>query len=371
MAEKVTPKKQGIAILKDESAFLQELDWNLERVRKFNHRITVLLIQVEENQDPEPQVPGVVYRLSRILRGTDTIYQVKTGLFAAILMGTHEAGGEAAALRIKRLMMKKDETAGTHSSPLSVYVGVTSIGPEDSFPDPQMVYDVLKKDLSMDRDWEYRNPGSGEVKADSAGNLAGHVVIFASETFNHTDLLNVMTGAGYQCYLARGPEDGIDYLRELKQAVLIMEDALSPDLIKSLCQKLQSNRNLDTIFKICIRTSESKNLCCRDVFDQLLPSNIGKEVLIESVRLGLETSRLRDLDRRNSGFQALMDSLKIASHKLNQPLQIILGKTELILIDIKARKRQVKFLDDLEEIKRQAQKTADINNKIQRLLNNG
>ncbi len=365
MNERVAREKRSVAVLKDEDTFLKELDWNLERVRKFNHRITLLLIHVEGPVDFIPASPGFVQRLSGILRDTDTLYQIKHGLFAAILMGTHEAGGEAAALRIKRLMMNGEEEGGQD---LKVYVGVASIGPEDPILDSQVVYGLLKKDLDMDINWKYRNPDPGSSPQDQPDNT-GHVVILATDSLKATGLFRHMERDGFSCYQARGPEDGVDYLRELEQGVFVLDEGLPVEIIESVCKKIHLNRKLDSIFKICLKTSEPLEALCEDVFDQLLPRSIGGDVLAGVVKIGIETSTLRGLHRRNSKFCRIMDSIKVATHKLNQPLQVILGKAELLVLDAKTSRQNLKFLADLEELKRQSQKIADINNKIQRLLN--
>ncbi len=373
ISEKSLTGRAQVEFLGDKSAFLKELDWNLNRVRKFNHRITVLLIQIQGSDPhtghrPHSSHSKILEDLSQVLRDTDNIYKIGNDLFAAILPSTHEAGGEAAALRIKRLILHSSDPDSGHDLAKQVYVGVASVGPDDPFLDPAVVLSALEEDLAMDKEWGYELPESephSEMKEE-----VGHVVILAPYQVKWKELNKIVTDTGCKFYEAQGPDDAIDYLKDIDQAVLIVDATLPDDQLKSVCKKLHFYRELDDIFKILL--TAPNNLPCLDSFDHFLPVDLDVQVLADSISVGLETSRLRRLNRRAIRQKGIFESIQKACHKLNQPLQVIIGKAELILLECQGNPRDLKtkkrLLEDLVEIKAQSSKAAEINHKIQRLL---
>ncbi len=342
--------------------FLKELDRALSRVKQFNHRVTVLLIELEEAK----KTPEEAKKIADSLRDSDTIYQIEKGLFAAILQGTHEAGGEAAALRIKRVLSQNRE----EDQP-KVYIGVMSIDPKTPYLDADIVFSILKKDLLMDKEWHKATPKDEGVEPSKDAGI-GHVVIFTQELRRSDDLSQELRRQGYKIFYPDTPEEGLDYLKGLDKAVVILEGSLSQNLKEYICENIHINRELDVIFKIYIEEGDPPSGKCRGLFDEILPVDIDRELLKRFVITGMETSRLRVLNRRNMRLEGIISSVKTTIHRLNQPLQVILGKAELVLVELAGNLKNIhdvkQIVQDIEQIKNQAQKAAEITRKTERLL---
>ncbi len=135
-------KNFNITELRDESAFFDDLDWELKRLNRYGHRFAVLLIEVYGDKEEKYNFPKIA---RKTLRSTDLLYLLSDGKFAAILPCTHETGGECAALRLKR------ETRNMSNNKININVGIISIDGHTN-KTPKEIYELVKNDLFNDRE---------------------------------------------------------------------------------------------------------------------------------------------------------------------------------------------------------------------------
>lgn len=97
-----------------------------------------------------------------------------------------------------------------------------------------------------------------------------------------------------------------------------------------------------------------------------MPDSISDQDLYWHLKRAIDLSLEKILFSNHLKCEIVLNSVGSASHKLNQPLQVALGKVELLLLDSAA---ETQLVQDLKVIRSQILLAAEINQKIERLVN--
>ena len=354
--------------LRNMEGFVEDLKHEFVRVREHKYRTTLLLVEVDDRISvDEPykrsSLEEVSKDLSEILRNNDSTYRIAENRFVAILPATYEAGGEAAALRLKRLIPKKIKER--LNIPFSLSVGVLSIDPQE-VTDHTKLLDSLEKDLIRDQDCQKLD--FDVVKEEPKKEKTRHVVILGIKSQELDVVASILSLKDCEVHFTGSREKGLNALRGQRKGVLIVDPDISLESRLETCKKIRSNRELHDTYIICLHKNSNlvsgiANLS--ELADEVLPVDIGIDQIIRSISAGF---RVMDLKKEISKITMLLDILDFIgreSHHLNQPLQIIIGKIEILLLNLKEDGRTY---STLKEIRKQALRTADINQKISRLV---
>ena len=108
--------------------------------------------------------------------------------------------------------------------------------------------------------------------------------------------------------------------------------------------------------------SESMTSC-----DILLPEKTVPEVLWPVIFQGFKIRALKQGYAETEQLKGILRSISSAAHQLNQPLQIIVGRMELLMLNLEDIPENRDMIDDIKTMRSQALLAADINRKIGRL----
>ena len=351
--------KKCASEIRSREEFYCELKREIARVRRYGHRITLLLIEPEEQLEAT-ELQEFKDELIRQLRSSDCAFCFGENRFAVILPNTHEAGGEAAALRIKRRICSAMNRR--RSSSLALSTGVISLDSGISQDINYLVRD-LEKDLERDKrcqsvDLDSKNetiPPCGEILftgtdddfMKEVGRLSGEK--FSPVSVEVDELANVLTDMEDRPVVVMGPYTDFE---EKKDAT----------------KKIRFNRELNNTYIVWLQNgiepvhSESMTSC-----DILLPEKTVPEVLWPVIFQGFKIRALKQGYAETEQLKGILRSISSAAHQLNQPLQIIVGRMELLMLNLEDIPENRDMIDDIKTMRSQALLAADINRKIGRL----
>jgi len=356
-------QKKCSSEIRSREEFYCELNREIARVRRYGHRITLLLIEPEEQLDGA-DVQQFKDELIRQLRTSDCAFSFGENRFAVILPNTHEAGGEAAALRIKRLICSAINRR--RATPLALSSGVISL---DSGMAQDLDYLIkdLEKDLERDKrcqsvdlrqktqeaidSGEILFIGSDDDFIREAGQLSEHK--YDVVKVEADQLVEALTGRSHTPVVIMGPGTDVD---EKKAAT----------------EKIRSNRELNNTYIIWLQDdAQAVQPDPKVAYDILLPEKTTPEILWAVTLQGIKIIALRESCNETDRFNGVLHSISAAAHQLNQPLQIIVGRLELLMLNMEDIPENRGILDDIKAMRSQALLAADINKKIGRLAKYG
>ncbi len=352
------PYKKNNAEIKSREAFFDELSREIARIRRYGHRITLLLIE------PQEKLEGALLKefeneLLNQLRTSDGAFKFEENQFTVILPNTHEAGGEAAALRIKRLictaMNKK------HGASIALSIGVISLDSGVSQDVDDVVKDLVK-DLQRDKRCQ-----SVDLKKANRGSMPCGQMLF---TGTDADFINEIENLSGDKFKGTGVDSDtiLNILSHMEERpVVILGPHTEFKDKEEITQKIRFNRALNDTYIIWLQNGieldqvESSVSC-----DLLLPEKTLPEILWPVIRQGFQVRALKKGCEETGHFKGILSSISSATHQLNQPLQIILGRLELLMLNMDDTEDK-ETVDDIKTMRDQALLAADINKKIGRL----
>ena len=360
-------------LLQNYKAFEQNLKREITRIREFKQRTALLLVEVNRKErsgkkyDHEfgnkADVEKIYQYLSEFLRGRDSIYLVDEDRLAAILPNTDEAGGEAAAQRFKKFLSKS--ITERLDLPYPISVGVLSLD-EHYSGDYSEIVDALERDLLRDREFEeitYDLDKEGPERDEKTK----HVVLLGCKSKELATVASILSfQEGYAIHVSYKLQDALEALSGQRKGVFLLGPDISPASKLEICKKIRSNRELYDKFVIWLQThseSDTQDLKPTKWADEILPEDIGIDQIVRSVKAGFRFVDLTEQSFKIPKLFGILDFIGSASHKLNQPLQIIIGKIEILLLDMEDGTNSA----ELREIRKQALRASDINHKIGRL----
>ncbi len=135
---------------------------------------------------------------------------------------------------------------------------------------------------------------------------------------------------------------------------------------QDITQKIRFTKEISNTFIVWLEDGKvgSRELPC----DLCLPAaGVTADILQSIAVLGLEFPELKKCCNQYDRLRGILDSISATAHQLNQPLQIILGRFELFMLNMDDTPENSEFLNDIKQMRRQALIAADINRKIGRL----
>ena len=351
--------KKCASEIRSREEFYCELKREIARVRRYGHRITLLLIEPEEQLETT-ELQEFKDELISQLRTSDCAFCFGENRFAVILPNTHEAGGEAAALRIKRRICSAMNRR--RSSALALSTGVISLDSGISQDLNYLVRD-LEKDLERDKrcqsvDLDSKNDiimpcgeilftGTDDDFIKEVGRLSGEKCSPVSVEVN--ELVNVLTDREEVPVVVMGPYTDFEEK-------------------KDITEKIRFNRELHNTYIVWLQNgidpahSEALTSC-----DILLPEKTMPEVLWPVIFQGFKISALKQGHAETELLKGILHSISSAVHQMNQPLQIMVGRLELLMLNLEDIPENKDMMDDIKAMRSQALLAADINKKIGRL----
>jgi len=357
--------ESGLGNMED---FIEDLKTTLASARENKNQTTLLLVELDSGKNADKSSRGfnlerVYNHISKILRNNDSLYRIAENRFAAILPTTYEAGGEAAALRLKKQIPKR--VPGYLNTPCSLSVGVLSVEPNET-TDHKNLFDSLEKDLFRDQD--SRELDFASINRESKEGKTGHVVILGDKSQELDAVASVLSLKDCKVHCISTLEKGLHALRGKEKGVLIVASDISSKSRLETCTKIRLDRELHDTYVICLQESSSMSHANENppgLVDEILPADIGIDQIVRSISAAF---RIMDLKAEISKIPVLLNIIDFVgrtSHQLNQPLQVIIGKIEIMLLNEKGDENTSSAL---KEIRKQALRAADINQKISRLV---
>lgn len=352
------PHVDCISEIRTREDFIHELEREIARVRRYGHRMTLLLIEPEITLEGK-HLEEFYIQFFRQLRSSDCGYTFDERKFAAMLPDTHEAGGEAAALRIKRRICSA--MAGKGIS-LSLSIGVVSLDSGIS-KDSKTIITDLEHDLTRDRQCQAVDLKKVKTKKPASG-----VALVSGTHLQFTSELKDIAGPKYNLQ-STAPQALLKNLSEGKgNQVVVLGMNIPREEKVSLTKNIRFNRELNATYIVWLQDGiVFEDLDPVFSCDLLLPEDITPHSLWSVLRHGFTIISLKKGCDNTDRFKGMLNSIGSAAHQLNQPIQIILGRLELLMLNMDETPENEKFLDDIKTMRRQALLAADINKKIGRL----
>ena len=321
--------------------FLVNAQKELARIKRYGGRTTFLLIKPTENSD---EIKGdyletLYHSINKQLRQCDSLYIFDSNSIAAILPETHEAGGETASVRIKR---KISQAIVGKNTPITTCIGVVSVWPEEC-PGIKELLQELKKDLERDEKCQYLPQEQG-ICASSSQKI---------------------------CLLVEKEADFAKLLKELKGEYALLDKSQMGDASLVVADtRYCREKGIDTDFeRINSRLRYTFEL--KEKNNTLLVASERPLELIKCIKALCSLGPNGEYHEKNleKKFKDILSTIGSSTHQLNQPLQIMMGKIELLLLDLSLEGEisKTQLQKALKEIKKQVHYAAEINTKINRL----
>ena len=353
------PERKCTSEIRCRDDFFSELSREIARVRRYGHRITLLLIEPEEQLEAT-ELQEFKEELIKQLRSSDCAFCFGENQFAVILPNTHEAGGEAAALRIKRRICSAMNRR--RSASLALSTGVISL---DSGVSQDM--DHLVTDLVKDLDRDKRCQAVDLKKGTGRDTASGKIVFTGSDN----DFISTVEELAGEKFGASGVEvtDLVRLLTDSKERpVVIMGPFTDFQDKKEVTENIRFNRELNDTYIIWLQNGiKLEQINASASCDILMPEKTLPEVLWPVIKQGFDIRSIKKGSNETEQFKGMLNAIGSAAHQLNQPLQIILGRLELFMLNMEDVPENREMLDDIKTIRSQALLAADINKKIGRL----
>lgn len=333
--------------LRNGEAFREDVDKELARAHRYGYRIAVLLAELdgypanEEQEIRRESEQSVATRLRDILRAGDAMYSLTRGRFAAILPFTTETGGETAALRLKRAI--SHAVLDFDSKPISLSVGIASIHPHDELVTSQDVLRLAEKDLDQDKRCQAYVPVEASQETVRRRNhptpravQEAPVLIISGEAATLRRMSGFLSKRGFEVYTAGTCRQAMTLLSQVQASLIILDNETARDTeTAEFCSLVRSSVKGEEPYIILLSSDETDAATSLiQITDDVLRKPLKLSELLARVRIG---ARLRDLSRQLLAIERLSSALQMAgaaAHELKQPLQVILGKAELLLLEM-------------------------------------
>jgi len=357
MAKLVKDPSRQISCFLSRRAFDSDAKKELSRIKRYGHRASFMLIQLHISQNIIMGYDTFLYQqIKKQLRACDSVYFFDTGLFSAILPDTHEGGGECAALRLKRNISQITKPSGEK---IASSIGLVSVGPENT----QDLYRLL---VALERDLKRDNTCQAlPRKKRIIGNEKTNSLVLIPKNIEEIELITEILEP-FCRIIQIDHEAGTDFesvCREATYCVLVLSPETGQKQIINL-QNIQKNSRLKNVFKVFLGEHDAISGEC----DLCLPGEFGPRFLSYSILSALANLKSGTQGKAAKKYRDALSGVGSATHQLNQPLQIIIGKIELMLLDLDSGKLEPGEIKKiLAEIRKQVLYAADINHKINRL----
>ncbi len=320
--------------------FFLDAQKELARVKRHGGKSTFALIKPHFNlcEINNDYLTSLYFYIKEQLRECDSLYIFDKDTFVAILPETHEAGGEIASARIKRAI-SQNYTDPKHSIPMSI--GIVSVWSE-CCPNVTDLVEELKKDLARDQKCQFL-PRQSQPRLEKKRVC----VLVGGELRSRLD--KVLPSEAFE----------ISEEKDIDDAELIIFQ-------EKFCRQrgvdiklLQKNSQLQCIANIKV-DGDSIIVASRSSLDPV-------EFVARLCFVNRDWPKRPDPYSRK--YEDILSAIGSSTHQLNQPLQIMMGKIELLLLDLSLGEdvSRAQIQEALKQIKEQVHYASEINSKINRL----
>jgi len=340
----------------NKQAFLSDVAKELNRIRRYGHRASFMFIKPLITDGLTDDYEKLLYSaIKKELRDCDSVYIFEKGVYSAILPDTHEGGAEYAALRLKRSLSRQKSIGD--QGPVAVQIGLLSAGPE-SVVNVDSLLKALKRDLERDGKCQ----AFFEEKKTARAGDKNQILFISHDVKSSIGLEQALEKACKILPLELGYLEALE--NDKKYAAVLDENWLAVN--RAGVEKLQKSGVFKNIFTILVGCGNKVSLQC----DLVLPRECDSKFLCYTILKAFNSLR-EDGTKDNKclkRYAETLSAISAATHQMNQPLQIILGKMELLLLDLETGSLEPEDIKKVfQEIRRHVLFSADINQKINRL----
>ncbi len=337
----------------DGDNFLIDAKKELNRIKRYGHRATFLLIKPHiKKADNNDNYEKLLYHLIKSeLRFCDNVYLISPFKYGVILPDTHEGGGESAALRLKRKISQILDKKSKEN--ISSDIGVVCITPERRVSIEDLI-DELEKDLNRDKYCQLTATEGEEVK--------NSLLLYG---FSPEISKRVSDRFGYIYHIHNNISKEVTDSRSVEIA-FFKADNVSDDVLSSI-KKIQKNNKLFYKIDVVYNGDNGENITLFNVFAKRALDS--PQTVLDIIGLLSSDNRKLSVDEKKR-YKDVFSNIGSFTHQMNQPLQIIMGKVELLLLDLDIKggnNLTDSFKETLRQIREQIHYAAEINQKINRL----
>ena len=316
----------------------------LARLKRYGGQSTFLLIKPHTNSNgsKDDYVTSIYHSIKDQLRHCDGVYQLDKDHIVAILPNTHEAGGETASFRLKK---EVSGFKGPNNEQIPMSVGVVCVwqGRCDNVAE---LLEELYRDLERDEKCQLlleKEPDRDKIK----------LVLLTEHA--KKERIKQLLGSEFKIV-----DENFDPESSTKIDLLLADKKLLEEKRHEI-EKIRNHHELNHKIEIRYENSNIVLFSC---------AKTSIERLMASACLGFVFDRNRSRGaNKEKKFKDALSAIGSATHQLNQPLQIIMGKIELLLLDLSMDEDlpKEKLKTALEQVKEQVHYASEINAKINRL----
>ncbi len=342
-------------------SFKEDIAKEILRVNRYRTCTSVILIEIEQPAQDGLKAEGMHHFLKGLLRASDCVFPLEGGRYGAILPFTHEAGGDITMQRVKEECMKWKDPNET--SPSGMAASVVCLQPHE-YMDASEVIATLERELALEKEGE-REPFSPHITF-SSGEPHAIVIVFSwgMDSEERKRIRSVLLAHGMEPSEAFTVEELLALATQSEGAIIFCTPDIPSKTIKVLLEKIGSNGYLEKIFLVLpLKSSQEidKKFQGNDIFSSDLKT---PEEIFVCHALGARTLALKNAIRHKRRLEETLTSISQASHQLNQPLQVLLGKLDVFLLSQSGNGGVEATFSNM---KKQVFRASDINQKIARL----
>ncbi|NPA95466.1 MAG: hypothetical protein GXO58_08580 [Thermodesulfobacteria bacterium] len=324
--------------------FLVAAQNELARLKRYGGQSTFLLIKPHANSNGSKgdYTTSIYHSIKDRLRHCDGVYLLDKDHIVAILPNTHEAGGETASFRLKKEVSR---IKGPNNEQIPMSVGVVCVW-HDRCDNVAELLDELYQDLERDEKCQIL-PQKGARRDETT-------IVLLTEIAKKEGIKRLL-GSEFKII-----DENLDPESPTKIDLLLVDEEHLEEKGQEI-EKLRNHHGLN--HKIEIRYENSSLVLFSSAKTSI-------EQLMASACLGFVFDRNRSRGaNKEKKFKDALSAIGSATHQLNQPLQIIMGKIELLLLDLSMDEDlpKEKLKTALEQVKEQVHYASEINAKINRL----
>ncbi|MEF3167970.1 MAG: hypothetical protein K6360_01330 [Deltaproteobacteria bacterium] len=346
---------------KEMDSFKEDISKEILRVNRYRTCTSGVLMEIEQSTQDGLKDEGMLHFLKGLLRASDCVFLLGEGRYGAILPFTHEAGGEITMQRVKEECMKWKDPNGL--PPASVAASVVCLQPHE-YMDASEVITTLERELALEKEGELE-PFSPHITF-SSGEPHAVVIVFSrgKDSEERKRIRSALLALGIEPLEVFTVEELLALATQSEGSVIFCTPDIPSKTIKMLLEKIGSNGYLEKIFLVLpLKSSQEidKKFHENDIFSSDLKT---PEEIFVCHALGVRTLALNNAIRHKRRLEETLTSISQASHQLNQPLQVLLGKLDVFLLS-QLGNGEVEATFSI--MKKQVFRASDINQKIARL----
>lgn len=341
--------------------FRQDIEKEILRVNRYRTCTSVILMEIKKPAQDGLQAEGQVHFPKGLLRASDCIFPLGEGRYGAILPFTHEAGGEITMRRVKEEILGCKNLGG--AAPSNVAASVVCLQPHE-YIDASEVIATLERGLAIDKEGEQK-PLPPNINSSSAKPQV-IVIVFSErkDSEKRKGIRSVLCTQGLEPSEAFTVEELLSLVIISEGAIIFCSPDTPPEVIGMFLKKIGYTGYLEKIFLVApLKSSREidEKFLENDVFFSDLKS---PEEIHACYALGTRTIAFKKAINHKRKLEETLTSISQASHQLNQPLQVLLGKLDVLLLSQTGNGAAETAFSNM---KKQVFRASDINQKIARL----